>query len=564
MSYKVSAEGQEFISKIKQKGKDKSLVPPSYHPPLDLPVKYLIIALVVITVPLYFFSYKWLAGLSLILAIILFFIRDFFIQDDHSLVRIYGPLGRGRYLIEDMVRDKFLQYFTESNTNGRPIPKLVRDYIYQKAKGVKPLTSFGTELDINDSDNTSNVRILHRNFPAYSYEQASYECIIGEGRTDIRPFVVKNVVNVSAMSYGSLNWKAAECISFGAKEVCYVNTGEGGYGPHGVAGNDVVFQIGTGKFGVGDHAELPNGQHTRKLNDQLLRDLVRDNENIKMVQIKISQGAKPGLGGHLPAEKVIPEIAAVRKVEPYKSVISPPQHAELVAATPKESILKLIDFIAHVRKLTNLPVGIKFAVGRLDEIDLLIGAMLSTNEGPDAIQIDGADGGTGAGPNLFVNYVGYGSVVETVAYLDKKLKDAGLREKIKISSSGKIFTPVHAALSFAYGTDIIDTARAAMLSLGCIQALKCHTGHCPTGITSSDSWRVHGLVLEEKSTRIHKFFKGFHEDMMELTKVMGHSDPRDITPDDIRTVTYKSTFSRHFDEDPFGLWLPSPEQLMRG
>ncbi len=562
MPYKISIEAKEFISKINKNGKDKALVTPSYKPPLDLPVKYLCIFFLILSIVLYFFTYKWISAASFGLAVILFLIRDFFIQDDHSLVRIYGPLGRGRYLIEDMVRDKFLQYFTESNTNGRPIPKVVRDYIYQKAKGVKPLTSFGTELDINDSDNTANVRILHRNFPAYKIEPASYECIIGEGRSDIKPFIVKNIINVSAMSYGSLNWKAAECISFGAKDICYVNTGEGGYGPHGVAGNDVVFQIGTGKFGVGDHAELPNGQPTRKLNDQLLIDLVKANENIKMIQIKISQGAKPGLGGHLPAEKVIPEIAEVRKVEPYKSVISPAQHAETIASTPKESVLKLLDFIKHVRRLTNLPVGIKFAVGRLDEIDLLINAMLVTKEGPDAIQIDGADGGTGAGPNLFVNYVGYGGVVETVAYLDKKLKDAGLREKVKISSSGKIFTPVHAALSFAYGTDIIDTARAAMLSLGCIQALKCHTGHCPTGITSSDSWRMHGLVLEEKSTRIHKFFKGFNEDMLELTKVMGHSDPRDITPDDIRTVTYKSTFSNHFEEDPFGLWLPTSDKLM--
>jgi glutamate synthase domain-containing protein 2 len=563
MSYQITPEGADFQARISKLGKEKALVPPSYHPPLDLPVKYTVMALLIASVPLFFWN-LWAGGGAVLLAVGLFFIRDFFIQDDHSLVRIYGPLGRGRYIVEDLFRDKILQYFTETNTNGRPIPKIVRDYIYQKAKGVKALTSFGTELDINDPDNTSQVRILHRNFPAFLPEPARYQCVIGEGRTDVKPFAVKNVINVSAMSYGSLNHKAAECISFGAKDICYVNTGEGGYGPHGVAGNDVVFQIGTGKFGVGENATLPNGQPTRKLNDQLLVELVRDNENIRMIQLKISQGAKPGIGGHLPAEKVTPEIAAVRKVEPYKSVISPPQHVEMLGSSPKDSIRKMLDFVAHVRKLTQLPVGIKFAVGRLEEIDLLVEAMKTTGDGPDAIQIDGADGGTGAGPNLFVNYVGYGGAIETVAYLDRRLKAAGIRDRVKLSASGKLFTPVHAAMAFAYGADIIDAARPAMLALGCIQALKCHTGHCPTGITSSEPWRMHGLVINEKSTRIHQFFKGFHADMMELTHVMGHSDPRDITPEDIRTATYKSNFSSHFEDDPFGLWVPTPDELMKG
>ena len=564
MSYQLSKEGAEFQKRILETGKEKALIPPSYHPPLDLPVKYTVIALLLACLPLGYFVNLWAGIGAFVLAVVLFFIRDYFIQDDHSLVRIYGPIGRGRYIVEDLVRDKILQYFNESNTNGRPIPKIVRDYIYQKAKGIKAITSFGTELDINDADNTSQVRILHRNFPAYlPASSTGYGCVIGEGRSDLKPFLVKNVVNVSAMSYGSLNWKAAECISFGAKDLCYVNTGEGGYGPHGAAGNDVVFQIGTGKFGVGEHATLPNGQPTRKLNEQHLTELVRDNPNIRMIQLKISQGAKPGIGGHLPAEKVTPEIAAVRKVEPYKSVISPPQHVEMLGSSPKESILKMIDMVKLVRKLTELPVGIKLAVGRLDEIDLLVEAMKATKDGPDAIQIDGADGGTGAGPNLFVNYVGYGGAIETVAYLDRKLKQAGIRDRVTLSASGKIFTPVHAAMAFAYGADVIDTARGAMLSLGCIQALKCHTGHCPTGITSSEPWRMHGLVINEKSTRIHQFFKGFHDDMLELTKVMGHADPRDITPDDLRTVTYKSTFASHFEEDPFGLWMPTPQELMK-
>ncbi|MCK5391578.1 MAG: FMN-binding glutamate synthase family protein, partial [Deltaproteobacteria bacterium] len=474
--------------------------------------------------------------------------------------RIYGPLGRIRYLFEDAFRDKYLQYFNESNTNGRPIPRIVRDYIYQKAKAIKPIASFGTELDEFDLENTAQSHILHRNFPG-TVKKAGYEVIIGEKREGVRPFTVKSSINVSAMSYGSINWKAAECISIGAKDVAYVNTGEGGYGPHGVAGNDTVFQIGTGKFGVGKQGVLNDGTPVRFLDEAHLTDLVRDNDNIRMIQIKISQGAKPGLGGVLPGIKVTPEIAAVRKVEPGRTIISPQQHAEFIAGTPKESVLKMLEFIKRVRKLTELPVGIKLCVGRLDEIDLFIEAMKETREGPDAIQIDGSDGGTGAGENIFMNYVGFGSSFETISYLDKKLKEAGIRDNVTISGSGKLFTPAHAALAFAVGSDIIETARGVMLSLGCIQSLQCHTNQCPTGITTNSKWRMHGIDIPEKSTRVHHYLEGFHEDMLHLTEILGHSDPRDITPHDIRIISHKNKFVRYFDEDPFGVYMPHPNDL---
>ncbi len=561
MGYNISKEGKKFADRIAKLGKDKALVPFYYNPPLQKPVMWLSVFCLIATVPAFIFLPWWAGVLCFVGFIGFYFIHDFFIQDDKALLRIYGPVGRARYIVEKGFRDKILQYFIETNTDGRPIPRIVRDYIYQKAKDVKAYTSFGTELDINDEENVTYARILHLNFPG-TIAQPSYEVVVGAHHKHIQPFVIKNVINISAMSYGSLNYKAAECLSFGAKDVCYVNTGEGGFGPHGIAGNDVVFQIGTGKFGCGDHATLPDGKPTRVLNRQLLKELVTQNPNIKMIQLKISQGAKPGVGGMLPAEKVTPEIAAVRKVEPYKAVISPPQHAELIAATPKEAILKLIDFIKEIRNLTLLPVGIKFCIGRLEEVDMLVEAMKATGDGPDAIQLDGADGGTGAGPNLFVNYVGFGGAVESVAYLDKKLKEAGIRDRVVIGASGRLFTPVHAALAFAYGADVIDTARGAMLSLGCIQALKCHTGDCPTGITTSKPWRVHGIVLNEKATRVHNYFSGYHKDMMELTRVMGFSDPRDITPEAVRMLSYEKDFAKHFEEDPFGLFMPTPQKLI--
>jgi glutamate synthase domain-containing protein 2 len=557
MGYKESRDSRRYLQRLKRLGKEQCLVPYTYNSPLERVMDISSIVLIVAAISLGIYFQSWPYFILLIAAAFLVFsVRELFVQDDRTLIRIYGPLGRIRYLFEDTFRDKYLQYFNESNTNGRPIPRIVRDYIYQKAKAIIPIASFGTELDEFDFENTAQSHILHRNFPG-TVKKASYEVIIGEKRNDVRPFKVKNTINVSAMSYGSINWKAAECISIGAKDVAYVNTGEGGYGPHGVAGNDTVFQIGTGKFGVGKEGVLNDGTPARFLDEAHLRNLVRSNDNIKMVQIKISQGAKPGLGGVLPGIKVTPEIAAVRKVEPGKTIISPQQHAEFIAGTPKGSILKMLEFIKKVRKLTELPVGIKLCVGRLDEIDLFIEAMKETGEGPDAIQIDGADGGTGAGENIFMNYVGFGSSFETISYLDRKLKEAGIRDNITISGSGKLFTPAHAALAFAVGSDIVETARGVMLSLGCIQSLHCHTNECPTGITTNSKWRMHGIDIPEKSTRVHHYLEGFHEDMLHLTEILGHSDPRDITTQDIRIISHKNKFVRYFDEDPFRVYMPN-------
>ena len=557
MGYKESRDSRRYLQRLKRLGKEQCLVPYTYNSPLERVMDISSIVLIVAAISLGIYFQSWPYFILLIAAAFLVFsVRELFVQDDRTLIRIYGPLGRIRYLFEDTFRDKYLQYFNESNTNGRPIPRIVRDYIYQKAKAIIPIASFGTELDEFDFENTAQSHILHRNFPG-TVKKASYEVIIGEKRNDVRPFKVKNTINVSAMSYGSINWKAAECISIGAKDVAYVNTGEGGYGPHGVAGNDTVFQIGTGKFGVGKEGVLNDGTPARFLDEAHLRNLVRNNDNIKMVQIKISQGAKPGLGGVLPGIKVTPEIAAVRKVEPGKTIISPQQHAEFIAGTPKGSILKMLEFIKKVRKLTELPVGIKLCVGRLDEIDLFIEAMKETGEGPDAIQIDGADGGTGAGENIFMNYVGFGSSFETISYLDRKLKEAGIRDNITISGSGKLFTPAHAALAFAVGSDIVETARGVMLSLGCIQSLHCHTNDCPTGITTNSKWRMHGIDIPEKSTRVHHYLEGFHEDMLHLTEILGHSDPRDITTQDIRIISHKNKFVRYFDEDPFRVYMPN-------
>lgn len=557
MAYRMTRDALRMLDGFARKGKDAALVPPHHRPALQIifdALCALLLPLAAIIGYLYGAQYGWAIGAAVVA---LWLIREFFVQDDHALVRIYGPFGRLRYLFERVFRDKYLQYFNETNTDGRPIPRIVRDYIYQKAHNVKSLSSFGTELAGDDFGQPA-CRILHRNFPGEP-ASPSYGVIVGEKRAGVRPFLVKNSVNISAMSYGSLNHKACEALSLGAKDVAFVNTGEGGFGPHGAAGNETVFQIGTGKFGVGKTATLQNGKETRVLDDDLLRDLTRNNANIKMIQIKITQGAKPGLGGHLPGDKVTPAIALVRKVPVGRSVASPPQHAEFIAATPKDSILRMFEFIDRVRALTELPVGIKLAFGRLDEIDLLVEAMAATGRGPDAIQVDGADGGTGAGHNLFLNYVGYGSAPESVAYLDRTLKRHKIRDRVSVSASGKMFTPAHAALAFAAGAEWVDTARGVMLALGCIQSLKCHTNECPTGIATNSPWRMHGINIPEKSTRVHHYLRGFHEDLLLLTHVMGRSDPRDIQPGDVRVFAADGGLAEYFRMDRDSVDLPAAQ-----
>nr|NIT12959.1 hypothetical protein [Candidatus Dadabacteria bacterium] len=242
MGYKESSESRRYLQRLKRLGKDQCLVPHTHNPLLQRVLDVICVVLIIIAIAVGIIFKSWLYFLLLIaVSLLIFSIRELFVQDDRTLIRIYGPLGRIRYLFEDTFRDKYLQYFNETNTDGRPIPRIVRDYIYQTAKEIRPLAGFGTELDDFDFENTAQSHMLHKNFPG-EVSKASYEVIIGEKREGVRPFTVKNTLNVSAMSYGSINWKAAECISIGAKDVAYVNTGEGGYGPHGIAGNDIVFQ----------------------------------------------------------------------------------------------------------------------------------------------------------------------------------------------------------------------------------------------------------------------------------------------------------------------------------
>ena len=502
-----------------------------------------------------YYSYTISGILIMTGALILYGIKELFLQKHHSIVRIYGPLGRLRYIFEQEFRDKFLQYFNERNIDGRPIPRIVRDYIYQRSKDVPALSSFGTELDNFDVDNTVNARILHNNFGQPS-DCNEFSLTIGEKREEIKPFDVINTINISAMSYGAINWKAAESLSNGAKDVAFVNTGEGGFGPHGVAGNDTVFQLGTGKFGAGESVTLSGGKQSRKLNEQLLKELVQKHENIRMIQLKISQGAKPGIGGHLPGCKVSEEIAAVRKIPAGETAISPSQHFELLGNTPKESISKLMDFTKRIRELTGLPVGIKMTVGKLSELELLVEAMRTTGEGPDDIQLDGADGGTGAAPNLYLNYIGYGGAIEPLVYLNNKLKKAGIRDRVTINVSGRFFTPAHAVVAFAFGADYISSARGPMLALGCIQSLRCHTNNCPAGITTNNAWRMRGIDIPDKSQRVNCFLRGFHHDMMEITRTLGHTDPRDINPKDIRLMSKEMPFEKYFEDDPDGIIYP--------
>jgi glutamate synthase domain-containing protein 2 len=328
-----------------------------------------------------------------------------------------------------------------------------------------------------------------------------------------------SVVNISAMSYGSLSGAAITSLNLGAQMAgCYHNTGEGGFSSYHAKGGDVVLNIGTGYFGVRD--EKGN------FNLEKLKALTTNNPCIKMLELKLSQGAKPGKGGMLPGKKVTQEIADIRGVAVGKDVISPAYH------TAFEDIPQMIDFIETMANATGLPVGIKSAVGKLDMWETLALKMNETGKGPDFITIDGGEGGTGAAPRAFADHVSL-PWVHAFSHIYKIFQKYGLEKKIVFIGSGKLGLPEKAIMAFAMGVDLINVAREAMMSIGCIQAQKCHTNTCPVGIATNNKWLESGLNPELKSVRFYNYIKTINKEILELSHACGYEHPSQFTMEDI-------------------------------
>lgn len=448
---------------------------------------------------------------SLLFVVPLFLLGVFdVIQKRRAIRKNFPIIGRARYFLE-AIRPEIMQYFVETDTEGRPINRIFRSLIYQRAKSVTDTTPFGTQMDVY---NAGYEWMEHSMYPKlFDTMQHNPRVIIG-GSACTKPYE-SSVLNISAMSFGALSKNAILALNGGAKDGGFAhNTGEGGISPYHIEpGGDLIWQIGTGYFGCRDSEGNFDGTLFKEKASM---------DQVKMIEIKLSQGAKPGHGGILPAGKNTPEIAAIRNVEAGTTVFSPPCHTEFT--NPEELML----FIKRLRELSDgKPIGFKLCVGNKSEFVDLCEAMLKFGITPDFITVDGAEGGTGAAPVEFSNSLGM-PMRDGLSFVHDTLKGYDLRKEIKVLASGKILSAFHMIRAMALGADVCYSARAMMMAVGCIQALQCNTNACPTGVATQSKVLMKGLDPEDKRTRVYNFHKNTVEAFIEMLAAAGLTDPQDI------------------------------------
>lgn len=464
-----------------------------------------VLALVVVAL-----AWLWLPAAALGLLVIAYAVMGIndMRQTRHAILRNFPVLGRLRYLFES-VRPELRQYFVESDQEENPYSREKRAIIYQRAKDVVDTVPFGTRRDVYG---VGYSWLSHSLAPRHIAPEAG-RVLVGDVRC-AKPYDA-SIFNISAMSFGSLSTNAVRALNLGAKHGGFAhNTGEGGISPYHLEhGGDLVWQIGTGYFGC----RTEDGRF----------DPERFAENagrpsVRMIEIKLSQGAKPAHGGILPGEKVTPEIARIRGVPLGKDVLSPPGHTAF--GTPRE----LVGFVARLRELSGgKPVGIKLCIGHPIEFLAIVKAMVEADDGPDFITIDGAEGGTGAAPIEFSNSVG-APVRDGLMFAHDALRGAGIRDDVRLISAGKIATGFHVLHHLALGADMCNSARGMMFALGCIQALKCNTNKCPAGVATQDPQLVEGLVVDDKATRVASFHRKTVEAVLELCGAAGLDSPAQL------------------------------------
>lgn len=486
-----------------------------------------IIALVVFPAILYIGSNVWAPAhlISMILGVyVIVGLYDLWFSP-HTLNRLYPVAAYIRYALE-FIRPEIHQYFVAGDTEELPFSREQRSLVYRRAKGLDDTHPFGTEHDITS---TGWLGAAHSIAPTSVREETKRVTIGGEACT--QPYSASRL-NCSAMSFGALSANAIMAINKAAKlGNFYHNTGEGGFSPYHRQGGDIVWQIGTGYFGCRNSDGSFNPEAFRESASL---------EQVKMIEIKISQGAKPSHGGVLPAAKVSEEIARIRLVEMGKDVISPPGHREF--STPKG----LLDFIVRLRELSGgKPVGFKLCIGRKYEFLSICKAMRETGITPDFITVDGAEGGTGAAPVEFSNRLGV-PCLEGTNFVHNCLIGTGLRDKICVISSGKTATGFDIVTKLAIGANVVNAARTMMLSLGCIQSQSCNTNKCPTGIATQDPVRGKALDVESRYQRVASFQQRTLNSAFEITGAMGLDDPDKLFPHLIWRRGADGT-NQHFD-----------------
>ncbi len=474
----------------------------------------------------------WIA-VGLLAVVVLVFIYDV-TQKKHAILRNFPIVGHFRYMLE-AIGPEIRQYIVTNNDEERPFSRDQRRWVYSSAKRENNYFSFGTD---NDIERAGYILVRHSAFPLHTphagepgYDKAAtLACIrvLGAYRKRKHAFRPRSIVNTSAMSYGSLSPAAVEAINRGVEIAgALQNTGEGGISDYHRKGGELMWQVGTGYFGCRD-------EQGRFSMDRLKESVA--SAKVKAIEIKLSQGAKPGLGGVLPAAKITPEISRIRGIPMGRDCISPANH------TAFTDVSSMLDFIERIADTTGLPVGIKSAVGDLGFWRELARQIGKTGRAPDFVTIDGGEGGTGAAPLTFTDHValpfklGFSQVYRVFA-------EEAQQHAVVFIGSGKLGFPEHALLGLALGCDMINVAREAMLAIGCIQAQRCHTGHCPTGVATQNRWLMRGLDPTLKSARLANYLATLRKDLIHLAHATGYSHPS-LVPLDALELIDSNTQSR--------------------
>lgn len=432
------------------------------------------------------------------------------VQTRHTILRVYPILGHVRFLME-LIRPEIRQYFIESNTEATPFDRETRDLVYERAKGTKGDEPFGTERDVY----AIGYEFLRHSIRAQFAETLDPRVRIG-GPDCAQPYDIA-MLNVSAMSFGALSAQAIEALNGGAARGGFAHdTGEGGISPYHLSGGgDLIWEIGSGYFGCRDD----DGRF-----DPVLFGEKSRLSSVKAISIKLSQGAKPGLGGVLPGAKVSAEIAATRGVPIGRTVISPPSHSAF--GTP----LEFLSFIATLRRLSGgKPIGFKLCIGARTEFLSVCKAMLATGITPDFVIVDGGEGGTGAAPQEFEDHVGM-PLTEALMLVHNALVGTGLRDRIRIGASGKVASGVDIVSRVCQGADFLMAARAMMFAVGCIQALKCNTNRCPTGVATQDPARARALDVSDKTIRVFNYQRATVASAAQIVASMGLDGFQQLSP----------------------------------
>ncbi len=472
-------------------------------------------------------------------------------QRRHAILRNFPVLGHARYFLEE-VGPELRQYIVTSNIEERPFNREQRRWIYASSKQENNYFAFGTSKDLETSPNYFIIK--HAPFPIPAPRPGSPEFddryripaakVMGAARGRSKAFRPDSVINVSAMSYGALSSNAIAALNQGAMVAgCLHNTGEGGISPHHQHGGDLVWQLGSGYFGARD----TDGRFDL---DQLVETVAAN--PVRAIEIKLSQGAKPGLGGVLPAAKITPEVSRIRGVPRDEDCISPAAHPEF------HDVDSLLDFVERIADATGLPVGIKSAIGESSLWTDLAEAMVSGERGVDFITIDGGEGGTGAGPLVFTDQVALPFKVG-FSRVYKEFAKRGITDRVVFIGSGKLGFPHESTLAFGLGCDMVNVAREAMMAIGCIQAQRCHTGKCPTGVATQNPWLVHGLDPELKAARLANYVLTLRKDLLALSRACGVTHPALISLDhvDVLDDRFGATSARDVFGYEAGWGVPS-------